>query len=29
VIKAVMNTLQDLDENRYNLITALEQASDN
>jgi biopolymer transport protein ExbD len=28
VIKNVMNTLQDLDENRYNLITSLEQASD-
>lgn len=26
VIKHVMNTLQDLDENRYNLITSLEQA---
>jgi len=26
VIKNVMNTLQDLDENRYNLITSLEQA---
>ena len=25
VIKNVMNTLQDLDENRYNLITSLEQ----
>lgn len=28
VIKKVMNTLQDLDENRYNLITSLEQAPD-
>jgi biopolymer transport protein ExbD len=28
VIKNVMNTLQDLDENRYNLITSLEQPSD-
>jgi biopolymer transport protein ExbD len=28
VIKAVMNTLQSLDENRYNLITSLEQPSD-
>jgi biopolymer transport protein ExbD len=26
IIKNVMNTLQDLDENRYNLITSLEQA---
>jgi biopolymer transport protein ExbD len=25
VIKKIMNTLQDLDENRYNLITSLEQ----
>jgi biopolymer transport protein ExbD len=29
VIKNVMNTLQDLDENRYNLITSLEQAPEN
>jgi biopolymer transport protein ExbD len=29
VIKAVMSTLQGIDENRYNLITALEQPSDN
>jgi biopolymer transport protein ExbD len=29
VIKKVMNSLQDLKENRYNLITSLEQASDN
>jgi biopolymer transport protein ExbD len=28
VIKTVMNTLQSLDENRYNLITSLEQPSD-
>jgi biopolymer transport protein ExbD len=28
VIKKVMNSLQDLKENRYNLITSLEQASD-
>ena len=28
VIKKVMNTLQDLDENRYNLITSLEQSPD-
>jgi biopolymer transport protein ExbD len=28
VIKSVMNSLQDLKENRYNLITSLEQASD-
>ena len=28
VIKNVMNTLQDLDENRYNLITSLEQSPD-
>jgi len=28
VIKTIMNTLQTLDENRYNLITALEQASE-
>jgi biopolymer transport protein ExbD len=28
VIKNVMGTLQDLDENRYNLITSLEQPSD-
>lgn len=28
VIKKVMNTLQDLDENRYNLITSLEQNPD-
>lgn len=27
-IKKVMNTLQDLDENRYNLITSLEQSPD-
>jgi biopolymer transport protein ExbD len=26
VIKKVMNTLQDIDENRYNLITSLEQS---
>lgn len=29
IIKNVMNTLQDLDENRYNLITSLEQAPEN
>jgi biopolymer transport protein ExbD len=28
IIKNVMNTLQDLDENRYNLITSLEQSPD-
>ncbi len=28
-IKNVMNTLQDLDENRYNLITSLEEAPEN
>lgn len=28
VIKKVMNSLQDLKENRYNLITSLEQSSD-
>ena len=29
VIKTVMNSLQDLKENRYNLITSLKQVSDN
>jgi len=28
IIKKVMNSLQDLDENRYNLITSLEQSPD-
>jgi hypothetical protein len=28
IIKNLMNTLQDLDENRYNLITSLEQSPD-
>jgi biopolymer transport protein ExbD len=28
IIKNLMNTLQDLDENRYNLITSLEQNTD-